>query len=386
MSFENVSVREAREKQGQGYTYVDVRSIPEFEQGHPAGAVNVPLLHRDGRTGQMMVNREFLDVMRANFPSDAKLLIGCQVGGRSAQAAEALVLAGFKTSSNVLGGFGGPGIRMTGALRAEGWTQAALADRNRRARRAARYDDLHAKLAEAGARRRVIARAFHGWERRLASAATDRIVRPFEWGLEWIDPAPGRLRIRRHGSSSGRTPRSPTSGTYFYLPPCDDYALDGDRLTFPSAITTPHPENNVVHARFFPDPSPRGRRRAVLVLPQWNCRRNRARRAVPAAEPIQAVGAPAHACPTTSSDGPPSSVAPTTSSAPTSAGRRRCAGRRCSTRVAPSAWLAKQGYESIGILGTSLGSCLSMLTTAHEPLVRAAALNHISPYFGDVVW
>jgi len=49
-------------------------------------------------------------------------------------------------------------------------------------------------------------------------------------------------------------------------------------------------------------------------------------------------------------------------------------------------WLHMQGYESIGILGTSLGSCLSMLTTAHEPLIRAAALNHISPYFADVVW
>ena len=50
------------------------------------------------------------------------------------------------------------------------------------------------------------------------------------------------------------------------------------------------------------------------------------------------------------------------------------------------AWLALQGYESIGILGTSLGSCLAMLTAAHEPLLRAAALNHISPYFADVVW
>jgi dipeptidyl aminopeptidase/acylaminoacyl peptidase len=49
-------------------------------------------------------------------------------------------------------------------------------------------------------------------------------------------------------------------------------------------------------------------------------------------------------------------------------------------------WLHAQGYESIGILGTSLGSCLSLLTTAHEPLVRAAALNHVSPYFADVVW
>jgi len=50
------------------------------------------------------------------------------------------------------------------------------------------------------------------------------------------------------------------------------------------------------------------------------------------------------------------------------------------------AWLDAQGYESIGILGTSLGSCLAMLTTAHEPLIKAAALNHISPYFADVVW
>jgi hypothetical protein len=49
-------------------------------------------------------------------------------------------------------------------------------------------------------------------------------------------------------------------------------------------------------------------------------------------------------------------------------------------------WLASRGYERIGILGTSLGSCLALLTTAHEPLIRAQALNHISPYFADVVW
>jgi len=27
---------------------------------------------------------------------------------------------------------------------------------------------------------------FHAWERRLASATSDRVVRPFEWGLDWI--------------------------------------------------------------------------------------------------------------------------------------------------------------------------------------------------------
>ena len=50
------------------------------------------------------------------------------------------------------------------------------------------------------------------------------------------------------------------------------------------------------------------------------------------------------------------------------------------------AWLALQGFERIGILGTSLGSCLAMLTTAHEPRIRAQALNHVSPWFADVVW
>ena len=50
------------------------------------------------------------------------------------------------------------------------------------------------------------------------------------------------------------------------------------------------------------------------------------------------------------------------------------------------AWLAAQGFDRIGILGSSLGSCLALLTTAHEPLIRAQALNHISPYFADVVW
>ena len=49
-------------------------------------------------------------------------------------------------------------------------------------------------------------------------------------------------------------------------------------------------------------------------------------------------------------------------------------------------WLSGQGYERIGILGTSLGSCLAMLAAAHEPLINVAALNHISPYFADVVW
>ena len=36
----------------------------------------------------------------------------------------------------------------------------------------------------------LIKSAFHAWERRLASVTTDRVVRPFDWGLDWI-PANG---------------------------------------------------------------------------------------------------------------------------------------------------------------------------------------------------
>ncbi len=117
---------EARDTQASGAVYVDVRSVPEFAQGHPAGAVNVPLIHHDERTGQMIPNQDFLEIMKANFAADAPLLIGCQVGHRSLQAAQMLTDAGFANVANVLGGYGGLRDPMTGAMRAPGWVQMRL--------------------------------------------------------------------------------------------------------------------------------------------------------------------------------------------------------------------------------------------------------------------
>ena len=56
---------------------------------------------------------------------------------------------------------------------------------------------------------------------------------------------------------------------WFASAPCPDYVLRDGRLTFPSQIETPHTANNTVQARYFPAESG-DRRRAVLVLPQWN--------------------------------------------------------------------------------------------------------------------
>ena len=49
-------------------------------------------------------------------------------------------------------------------------------------------------------------------------------------------------------------------------------------------------------------------------------------------------------------------------------------------------WLAAQGFERIGILGTSLGSCVAFITAAHDSRIKTGIFNHVSMYFSDVVW
>jgi rhodanese-related sulfurtransferase len=101
----HATVQQAHQRQQAGERYVDVRSMPEFNRAHPAGACNVPWFH--AHAYGMMPNPEFLAVMRANFTPETPLLIGCQAGVRSLQACEALQNAGFANVTNVLGGFGG---------------------------------------------------------------------------------------------------------------------------------------------------------------------------------------------------------------------------------------------------------------------------------------
>jgi len=117
----HLTVQQAQQEQTSGATYLDVRSIPEFQQGHPEGAFNIPLLHLDPQTRQMRPNPEFVSVVKANFAPDAKLVIGCQMGGRSQQACEVLSNAGFRDVANVLGGYGG-----APQMGHAGWVQAGL--------------------------------------------------------------------------------------------------------------------------------------------------------------------------------------------------------------------------------------------------------------------
>ncbi len=106
-----------------GWTYLDVRSIPEFEGGHPTGAANVPLLHFEG--GRMSPNPDFQRVVAANFPTDTKLVVGCKAGGRSLQAAALLEAAGYTSVVDMRGGFHGEHDGM-GRLTCAGWLESKL--------------------------------------------------------------------------------------------------------------------------------------------------------------------------------------------------------------------------------------------------------------------
>src|SRR5687767_13727861 len=96
MATKRVDTNEAKTLVHQGWTYVDVRTEQEFDAGHPAGAINIPLKSPD-----------FLAVIKANFKPDAKLVVGWLLGGRSARACHMLEHEGYQQLADHTAGWGG---------------------------------------------------------------------------------------------------------------------------------------------------------------------------------------------------------------------------------------------------------------------------------------
>ena len=102
----------------------------------------------------------------------------------------------------------------------------------------------------------MIERFFHRWEQRLADVSReDRVVREFEWGLDWLPDGDWLrhdtpLAIVRAWVDSVMA----DTDAFFTPDPTGDYEFNSTTgtLAFPSALVTPHPHHNVVHARFFP--------------------------------------------------------------------------------------------------------------------------------------
>ena len=280
------------------------------------------------------------------------------------------------------------------------------------------------------------ARWMYKWETRLTTRDENRVVRPLEWGFDWLAPL-----LKSHGWSSyipsPEIERDPAaaelamvrinqllvrhSDKFFgYERPTDfrledrypelfptnirpetlahDAALrqriaDGNAqkaqfLRFSSPERTPYPENDLVNARWYPAPEhkdPARPRQAIVVLPQWNADAfshnalcavfNRMGiSALRLSKPYHDIRRPAEL---ERSDYAVSANIGRT----ISACRQAVVDIRCCLD-----WLEAQGYEHFGVLGTSLGSCYAFLATAHDARLRVNAFNHASTAFGDVVW
>jgi len=227
------------------------------------------------------------------------------------------------------------------------------------------------------------------WERELATRDTNRVVRPFDWGTDWLHscgfPA---CPAEANGDAAVHVSRFATealldSDRFFAYPPVTDYRLQEGRLTFTSPVRTRYPENNTAHALWFPTPKDRGR--ALVVLPQWNSGPDGH---VGLAKLLNRFGISAlrmtmayHA------ERKPAEIQRADYHVSSNIGRTIHAARQSviDTRACLD-WLGLQGYSRIGILGTSLGSCVAFIAAAHDQRVRLGIFNHVSMYFSDVVW
>ncbi|HVZ84193.1 MAG TPA: alpha/beta hydrolase family protein, partial [Terracidiphilus sp.] len=280
------------------------------------------------------------------------------------------------------------------------------------------------------------ARWMYEWETRLTTRDENRVVRPLEWGFEWIEPflethgfasaIPGPEVLRDNAAAEAAMVRinqllTRHSDKFFgYERPADfrleerhpmlfptnvrpetlaqDAALRAQAeagamekaqfLRFTSPERTPYPENDTVNARWFPAPAhkdPQRPRQAIVVLPQWNADafshnalcavfNKFGVSALRLSKPYHDIRRPAEL---ERSDYAVSANIGRT----ISACRQAVVDIRCCLD-----WLEEQGYEHFGVLGTSLGSCYAFLASAHDRRIRVNAFNHASTAFGDVVW
>ena len=280
------------------------------------------------------------------------------------------------------------------------------------------------------------ARKMYAWETRLTMRDENRVVRPLEWGFEWIVPfledngfhsvVPG-LKVESDNAAAEAAMLRINqllirhSDVFFgYKRPTDfrletrhpqlfptnvrpetlaqdaaikHQAVDGTLqpaqfLRFTSPERTPFPENDLVNARWYPAPAhkdPTRPKQAIVVLPQWNADAfshnslctlfNRMGvSALRLSKPYHDIRRPAEL---ERSDYAVSANIGRT----LSACRQAVVDIRCCLD-----WLQDQGYKHFGVLGTSLGSCYAFLASTHDPRLRVNAFNHASTAFGDVVW
>ena len=227
----------------------------------------------------------------------------------------------------------------------------------------------------------MLAPLFRRWEYRLSRRDTNRKVRPFEWGTEYAQNGFDVGDPLRHLAAYARKALENSDAYHSYARPTD-YRLEGGHLTFTSPVCTPSPVNNTVHGWYFPAES---RGRAVVVLPQWN---SDAQGHMSLCRLLNRFGLTAlrMSMPYHDLRMPEELVRADYMLSP-NLGRTLQSVRQAVIDARASVdWLESQGYSKFAILGTSLGSCVALITMAHDDRLGLSVQNHISPYFADVVW
>jgi len=237
--------------------------------------------------------------------------------------------------------------------------------------------------------RRLYRQVMYRWETRLADRDTNRVVRPFEWGLEWIEGWPlvdGQWRGVAGAEAEGfvhdlnRRIVAESDRFFAYATP-SDFRLEANCLRFTSPVESPFAANNLVTARWFPA----GGRRAVVVLPQWNADTESH---VGLCRIFNWLGVSALRLSLPYHDvRKPPEIERADYAVSSNIARTIDAGRQAVVDVRSCLdWLEGQGYRQLGIVGTSLGSCYAFIASAHDERLKVNVFNHASTYFADVVW
>ncbi len=229
-------------------------------------------------------------------------------------------------------------------------------------------------------------RYMHKRERYFAMRDDNRIVRPFEWGMEFVVDNPNGSDpmdvFRQHAKDVIEN-----SDEYFALDKITNYELritnEIQDLSWKSSIETPSIENNTAHAKFFPHEN--DKKAAVVVLPHWNAK---AGSYFDLCKFFNRVGISALrlTLPYHEERMPPDLERADFVVSP-NVGRTIQSIRQATLDTkAAVRWLYEQGYEKVGVVGTSIGSCVAFLAFTHDPTIKSVVFNHVSGYVADVAW
>jgi hypothetical protein len=228
----------------------------------------------------------------------------------------------------------------------------------------------------------MIKRYMHNRERYFAMLGDDRVVHPFGWGTEFIDREANGTDPQKFFRDYSKWAVE-NSDEFYASPEIDDFRLDGDVVTWTSAIETPSSENNTGYARYFRND--KDEKAAVVVLPHWNAKGGTYFDLCKIFNKF-GVSALRLTLPYHEERMPPELHRADYLVAP-NVGRTLQSLRQSvvDTRSAVQ-FLKKQGYEKVGVVGTSIGSCVAFFAFVHDLDIAAAVFNHVSGYPADVVW